>query len=213
MNKSIKIFKISLTQDTKEYTRSYSILIWFGERIVQNDEYRKSIPNTWKEITFTLHDRVLRKPSLFVIKVINNHYIILITVWRLMGKEIFFCTVSWLVQRLCSNTVILLVLKNASLFLRPDIFVLPFIESCQWISYQPLINKKQKKNIQILTSLLTVAKNAVVNINLMLLGFFNDNQWTYLKPPKPLNNALFLVTLTATTSKSQENKIYNFKWF
>lgn len=40
----------------------------------------------------------------------------------------------------------------------------------------------------------------------MLLGFFNDNQWTYLKPPKPLNNALFLVTLTATASKGKKIK-------
>lgn len=34
-----------------------------------------------------------------------------------------------------------------------------------------LNEQKTKKHIQILASLLTVAENAVVNINLMLLGF------------------------------------------
>lgn len=133
------------------------------------NQYQK-LPYTWEEITFTLHERVLRKPTLFVIKVINNHYIILITVWRLMDKEKCFFLYSIMTRAEALFTVILLVLKNASLFLCPDIFVLPFIESCQWISYQPLMNKKQKTYSNSHISL-TVAENAVININLMLLVF------------------------------------------
>lgn len=87
-----------------------------------------------------------------------------------MDKEKCFFLYSTMTRAEALFTVILLVLKNASLFLCPDIFVLPFIESCQWISYQPLMNKKQKTYSNSHISL-TVAENAVININLMLLVF------------------------------------------